>query len=506
MSVGKKLGLGIAALLLSLLALSYTSLRAISTLGSSLDSAVNGEARKQDLLASVQNGFQDLRTESLREQIAYVILELERQARKPGRGQAEGASTCSGCHAPASLEESTRKLAAAIDAVGRQTAELRGLVTDEASRRELEKLSSAASNWLAYGREYLTDARAERFEEAHSILRDKMFPILEEVRLTAQHLSQRERESLAASDLQARAEISQNRWLAFGCIGLNLLASAAVFWLIQRISRTLRQAVAEIRTGTAQVASAARQVTASSEILAQGATEQAATIEETSASSEEVGSMAARNTEHSRAAAELVTQSQLRFVEANQALDGMVAAIGEIKEQSGSISRIIRLIDEIAFQTNLLALNAAVEAARAGESGRGFAVVAEEVRNLALRCAEAARDTSALIEDSIAKSNEGKTKVDEVAEAIRHLSADSLTMKGLVDQVSLGSQEQTRGIAQVARAITGIEQVTQSTAAHAEESSATSRELSAQAQAIGLAASQLHALVTGDHHVPTKVG
>ena len=158
--------------------------------------------------------------------------------------------------------------------------------------------------------------------------------------------------------------------------------------------------------------------------------------------------------------------------------------MGEINTQSGKISKIIKVIDEIAFQTNILALNAAVEAARAGEAGMGFAVVADEVRNLAQRCAQAARDTAALIEESIAKSNDGKVKVDEVADAIRAITEESAKVKTLVDEVNLGSQEQARGIEQIGKAITQMEQVTQTTAASAEESAAAAEELNAQSETL----------------------
>lgn len=152
----------------------------------------------------------------------------------------------------------------------------------------------------------------------------------------------------------------------------------------------------------------------------------------------------------------------------------------EIHASSGKISKIIKVIDEIAFQTNILALNAAVEAARAGEAGMGFAVVADEVRNLAQRCAQAARDTSSLIADSIRTSNDGKSKVDQVAGAVRSITAESAKVKVLVDEVSVGSEEQTRGIEQVAKAINQMEQVTQRSAASAEEGAAAAEELNAQ--------------------------
>src|SRR5579862_6160682 len=130
----------------------------------------------------------------------------------------------------------------------------------------------------------------------------------------------------------------------------------------------------------------------------------------------------------------------------------MVVAMGEINTQSGKISKIIKVIDENAFQTNILTLNAAVEAARAGEAGMGFAVVADEVRNLAQRCAQAAKDTAELIEESIAKSNGGQATVDQVATAIRSITVESAKVKTLVDEVNLGSQEQARGIEQISKA------------------------------------------------------
>jgi len=204
-----------------------------------------------------------------------------------------------------------------------------------------------------------------------------------------------------------------------------------ILLVIRQVSRSLRQTVSELSKGARDVASAAGQIAFSSQSLAQGSSEQAASIEETSASSEEINSMARKNTENSGAAAGLVTQSQQKFVETNQSLGEMMTAMGEINTQSDKISRIIKVIDEIAFQTNILALNAAVDAARAGEAGMGFAVVADEVRNLAQRCAQAARDTAGLIEESIAKSHDGKIKVDQVATAIRAITSESAKVKSL---------------------------------------------------------------------------
>jgi methyl-accepting chemotaxis protein/methyl-accepting chemotaxis protein-1 (serine sensor receptor) len=194
--------------------------------------------------------------------------------------------------------------------------------------------------------------------------------------------------------------------------------------------------------------------------------------------------MAVRHTELGREAAGVVAQSGVKFEQTSGLLDETVVAMGEIQAQSGKISKIIKAIDEIAFQTNILALNAAVEAARAGEAGMGFAVVADEVRNLAQRSAQAAKDTAGLIEESIAKSQDGKSKVDQVAAAIRVIIGDASRVKTMVDEMSAGSAQQANDTGQIARAITQMEHVTQQTAANAEQGAAAAEELTAQSAAL----------------------
>jgi methyl-accepting chemotaxis protein/methyl-accepting chemotaxis protein-1 (serine sensor receptor) len=252
-------------------------------------------------------------------------------------------------------------------------------------------------------------------------------------------------------------------------------------WQLQEVAGDLSESAEAVGSSSSQVASASAQVASSSQSLAQGASEQAASLEETSASSEEITSMTRKNAENSRAAAQLTGEATEIVTAANHNLELMVGSMAEINASSDKIARIIKVIDEIAFQTNILALNAAVEAARAGEAGMGFAVVADEVRNLAQRCAQAAKDTAALIEESIVKSKDGKDKLDLVAKAIHEITANVTQVKTLVDEVKLGSEEQSHGIEQIAKAIAQMEQVTQKTAANAEEGASASEELTAQA-------------------------
>jgi hypothetical protein len=291
---------------------------------------------------------------------------------------------------------------------------------------------------------------------------------------------------------------SQMTYSLFAMAAAGLVVVGCFIWRFLRgVGRTLVIAASELSAGAEQVASAASQVSSASRSVAEGCSKQAASLEETSASSEEINSMARKNSENSHAAVQLVTESQHKFVETTQKLNRMVAAMGEISAQSDKISKIIKVIDEIAFHTNILALNAAVEAARAGEAGLGFAVVADEVRGLSQRCAAAARDTSAQIEESIAKSKDGQVKMQEVAAAIRAITEEAFKVKTLVDEVSLGSQEQTRGIEQVAKAITQMGSVTQRAAADAEKSAAAAEELSAQSDAVQDIVQRLQRLVRG---------
>jgi methyl-accepting chemotaxis protein/methyl-accepting chemotaxis protein-1 (serine sensor receptor) len=303
--------------------------------------------------------------------------------------------------------------------------------------------------------------------------------------------------ALACLTLAALGGLTWSPLIAFLLSGFGLASCTAAFALLRSMNRSLRQITGKMRDGAEHVVSAAGQVASASQSLAQGASEQAASLEETSASAEEITSMTRKNAENSQAAADHMGQVDTRVGQANRALDQMIGSMKDINAASDKIARIIKVIDEIAFQTNILALNAAVEAARAGEAGMGFAAVADEVRNLAQRSAQAAKDTAAMIEESIAKSNGGSARLNEVADAIRSITESATKVKTLIDEVNLGSQEQARGIEQIARAITQMEQVTQKTAANAEQGSAASDELNSQADSMQRSVADLHVLVGG---------
>lgn len=365
-----------------------------------------------------------------------------------------------------------------------------------------------ASEKLAYNPALQKDAQSvlETFTDLHVRAKATYSKMLSSANLTPQdqsslssveqdtqkleHALEDLHEKVGTRDYKAELDAvttSNNRQMMLGFVLFLMAASFAVvsvFILEKQVSSPLRDLVDRLSAGALQIAASATQVSSSSQSVSQDSSHQAASLEETSAASEEIKAMAQSNTDNCRSAASLMSMSQDKFTHTNRSLSDLVLAMEEIKSSSGKISRIIKVIDEIAFQTNILALNAAVEAARAGEAGNGFAVVADEVRTLAQRSAQAARDTAELIGDSIVKSNSGKTKVDEVSTAIQAVTDESSRVKTLVDQINLGSVEQTHGISNIARAISQMEQLTQTSAASAQESANAAGELTDQSESL----------------------
>ena len=376
-----------------------------------------------------------------------------------------------------------------------QAIEAEQLSSDE--RSAVTRIRSGVDQWLAGFQEYARLTTGGNAAEGDAFALKNLTPLMDSIQKETSELGRLSRVRQDAATDQAFGSMRTSETLNWIVALTVLLASFISLVVVRNLVQSLRQVASSVGAGAHEVMAAADQVSSASQSLAQGSSEQAASLEETSAATQEINSMAKRNTENAETSVKIVTESGLKFEEANRALDQMVSASNEIDASSGKISQIIKVIDEIAFQTNILALNAAVEAARAGEAGMGFAVVADEVRNLAQRSSQAAKDTASLIEESIHKSRGGKTIVGQVSSALRTITEEAGKVKILVEEVNLGSREQARGIEEVGRSITQMEQVTQKTAAEAEESAAAAEQLKAQSHSMSAIADRLTTLVDG---------
>lgn len=270
-----------------------------------------------------------------------------------------------------------------------------------------------------------------------------------------------------------------------------IIGSAAVIFMVGlgcivlkitgKVSGLFKKMLIDLTGSSSQVASAVEQISESSQSMAEGASEQAASIEETSSSMEKISSMTRQNADNAKEAADLANLCNASAEEGDHDMGMLNSAMHEISGSSKKIASIIKVIEEIAFQTNLLALNAAVEAARAGEHGKGFAVVAEEVRNLAQRCASAAKETEQLIGDSLKKVDTGVDLTKKVEVSLKEIVTNVRKVTSLVNEIATASQEQSEGVGQAGKAISQMDQVIQQNAASAEETASASEELSSQA-------------------------
>jgi methyl-accepting chemotaxis protein len=473
MTVGKKLFLSFGGPLVLTLVVSVLALQGFGSIGGSMDKVIKVDARRQFLAGDMNTSAADV--------IAWERGILLRAYMKDR----------------ATMEKYNLGYRGTAERLTKDLAEFVPLSETAEVQQMAGEIQSALEKIQQYHEEQWNLAISEKLEEATTVYKEKLNPAATQVTAMAEKLQTEVAREMEKVRQDSADSVARFRWMTLLTIALSLGMGVIAVFIVRQINGGLRQAVTELAGAAEQVSSAATQASSSSQSLAQGSSQQAASLEETSSSSEEINAMARKNSENSRGAADLVTQSQQKFVHTNQSLEQTVVAMGEINTQSGKIAKIIKVIDEIAFQTNILALNAAVEAARAGEAGMGFAVVADEVRNLAQRSAQAARDTAALIEESIAKSNDGKVKVDQVAAAIRAITEEFGKVKTLVDEVNQGSQEQTHGIEEVARAVVQMQELTRATASGAEESAAAAEELNAQSEALKDVVHRLTAMVGG---------
>ncbi len=393
------------------------------------------------------------------------------------------------------LEAARRQTAGQAKDLDVKLERLLKLMNQEGGRQACGRLREEMHAWRQVDEKLQAKLNGGQPLEAQRLADQESLPRVDAMKAAAGAALAIQKKSLEENNLAAKSSYETARLIIISVLALSVLVAGGVGWASRRISGTLDSIVSDLIERAEQMTTASTMVSSASNSLSQGATEQAASVEQTSSSMEEMSSMTRSNAENCQKAAELMSETSQLVEQSNQALSAMVASMQGIRNSSDKIAKIIKVIDEIAFQTNILALNAAVEAARAGEAGMGFAVVADEVRNLAQRSAQAAKDTASLIEEAINTSNDGDQKLQQVATSIHTITACSSRVQALVDQVNEASQHQTQGIDQVACALSQMSNVTQQTAANAEESAAAGDELSAHAESVRNIVRRLEALI-----------
>lgn len=474
MGISKKLGLGFGVLILFLVASSILSLTSLGKIDESVKKIISDRYPKTVMAHNVMD------------QINVVARALRNMVIMTNQGD---------------IQKEAERVTKAREVVNEEFQKLQNTIHSEKGKELLQASIAARVAYLEPQKEVLKLALEGKKKEATEVLIEKLRPLQQAYFDKVESLIKYQGELMEQGEKDSAGVFHNSKSLiiTLACISI-LIGTGAAVWIIRSITNPINRVVEGLSEGSAQVVSASSQVSSAGQSLAEGASEQAAGLEETSSSIEEMASMTQKNADSAQQAHAMMAETSKVVDEANQSMKDLTQSMGEITLASEETGKIIKTIDEIAFQTNLLALNAAVEAARAGEAGAGFAVVADEVRNLAMRAAEAAKNTSNLIEGTVKKIKNGSDIVARTNEAFTKVATGSKKVSELVGEISAASREQAQGVDQINKAVAEMDKVTQQNAANAEESASAAEEMNSQAEQMKGFVADLLAVVGGSRN------
>jgi methyl-accepting chemotaxis protein len=403
----------------------------------------------------------------------------------------------------AKTESEIREIEKAIDGYSEQIVDnankFEKSILTEAGKQEFNHFVQVRNVYRGYLDQILTLVKAGRLEEANALISGDAYKaaMAEQEAIDGLVKNKIDLAGKTSAENSQSATISVTIMVTFTILGVVISVILGLWLGILVISKPLIKISDTLKNGSGQIALASNQLSSSSQEIANGATEQASSIEETTSSMEELASMVKQNVTNAQEASNLAEKASASSKDGYAQMEKMLESMTEINKSSDQIKKIIKVIDDIAFQTNILALNAAVEAARAGEAGMGFAVVADEVKNLANRSAEAAKETSSMIEDSIKRTEAGVQIASKMADVFKDILATVLKVTEMSREVETASKQQDSGINQVNKAIVQFDEVVQANASSAEETASSAEELLAQVENLNEVVKQLVKLVNG---------
>ncbi len=485
-TVGHKVAAGFIALVLILAAFGFFSLRSTSSLGGALDRAIHTTATKLDRVGTLDASFHELASRAKSTHLQYVIHHFE------GKSSDQ---TCAACHGSDTIQAAVDGFHGALADTRSRIAAVRKVGVTDSERALLDAVEQRVNDWDSLYAEYLQRASKGDFEGAHEIITQKMYPTISEVDKLAATLKAGQQGALQRASGDSASAIARSRWTVISIIAAGLAIAIGVLLVLGRANRSLKNLIRTLGRGAQELAGAAAQVSARSQELAGGTSRQHEALERTFLSGSAANEAAGRNAAHASTAAEIIRGLHEETATAQQTLNALQKVMAGITTASEKVGGIARLIDEVAFQTNMLALNAAIEAARAGEAGAGFSVVAQEVRNLAQKCATAAKDASELIAEAVSRSRTGSEQLARASAAVANVVREVERVAIIASEVQTESHEQARSVGNISSTLQEVQTATREAADNAQSGAQAGDELSAQSEEMQGIVGQLVRLV-----------